>query len=286
MSMLLKNELSKYNFRDELNVQFEQRKKNNERYSLRAFAHFLNIDAPTLQKLMSGKRALGRKTIMILGTRLKLDPSEIEKYIEAYSLRRKLGTPLKNDSAEINYTTLGKEYANLVSKWSSFAVLELLNVKSFLLSSENVAKALKIPMEQAEELIVEMKEKKWIKQDETQKWISSLGKTKTDDQCEIITKASNEHMVSVIEKSLAAYNQIPRPHRTHFAKTVAIDRNLLPEYNEKLKCFMYELEKWAIEHSSHSGASEVYQLQLGVYPLTHFYEDQNAVSSASFTLKN
>lgn len=59
-TLLQKNDLNSYNFRDELKAQFEQRKKVNERYSLRAFAHFLDIDAPTLQKIKNGFQTLDK----------------------------------------------------------------------------------------------------------------------------------------------------------------------------------------------------------------------------------
>lgn len=274
MSMLLqKNEINSYNFRDELKAQFEQRKKVNERYSLRAFAHFLDIDAPTLQKIMTGKRALGKKSIVNLGTRLKIDPIEIEKYVEAHSLRRQLGTSLKNDSIRSSYTLLGEDMVELVQQWSSYAVLELLSLKDFKLSTENVVAALKIPFDAAANLIQEMKAKNWIKQNENQEWISNIGQTRTDPNSEIIEKARITLMSSIIEKSLQACNTISRKHRSHYARTVAIDRSLLPAYIEKMGSFLFELEKWMIDNSR-GKANEVFQLQVGLYPLSHYYEHE------------
>ncbi len=267
------NQLDSYNFRDELKAQFEQRKKVNERYSLRAFAHFLDIDAPTLQKIMTGKRALGKKSILNLGTRLKIDATILEKYVEAHSLRRQLGTSLKNDSIRSSYTLLGEDMADLVQQWSSYGILELLSIKDFKLSTENVVKALKIPFDMADNLIQQMKEKNWIKQTETQDWISNIGQTRTDPNSEVIEKARITLMSSIIEKSLHACKTLPRTHRSHYARTVAIDRNLLPAYIEKMGSFLFELEKWLIDNSR-GKANEVYQLQVGLYPLSHYYDEK------------
>lgn len=64
-------------FRDILRHEFERRRENNSRYSLRAFARSIGIDHSTLSQILRGRRRLTQRTIARLGGSLKLSSAEI-----------------------------------------------------------------------------------------------------------------------------------------------------------------------------------------------------------------
>jgi hypothetical protein len=63
-------------FRQRLNVEFATRRKANRRYSLRAFAIFLEIDHSTLSKVMGGGRRATVRQIRTMAQKLGLSAEE------------------------------------------------------------------------------------------------------------------------------------------------------------------------------------------------------------------
>ncbi len=60
--------------REKIAAEFEKRKETNSRYSLRGMAEHLNIDASLLRKFLRGERRLGAKSLLVLASRLQLEP--------------------------------------------------------------------------------------------------------------------------------------------------------------------------------------------------------------------
>jgi transcriptional regulator with XRE-family HTH domain len=70
-------------FRQRLNFEFATRKQTNPRYSLRAFAVFLEIDHSTLSKVMNGVRRATVTQIRGMGKKLGMPPEEITVHLAA-----------------------------------------------------------------------------------------------------------------------------------------------------------------------------------------------------------
>lgn len=64
-------------FRQRLNSEFAVRKTANIRYSLRAFAAFLETDHSTVSKIMSGARRATSKQVRTIGVKLGMSSEEI-----------------------------------------------------------------------------------------------------------------------------------------------------------------------------------------------------------------
>ena len=70
-------------FRDKLEQEFEGRRSRNPRYSLRAFAAFLETDHSTLSQILRGSRRVPGRRIRAWGSKLGLSPEETTVYIAA-----------------------------------------------------------------------------------------------------------------------------------------------------------------------------------------------------------
>jgi hypothetical protein len=70
-------------FRERLNSEFKLRQQNNPRYSLRAFAAFLQTDHSTLSQVLKGSRRAPVKQIRAWSRLLGITPEEITVFLAA-----------------------------------------------------------------------------------------------------------------------------------------------------------------------------------------------------------
>jgi hypothetical protein len=70
-------------FKERLNREFTARKQNNPRYSLRAFATFLDTDHSTLSQILKGTRRAAVKQIRAWGRKLGMSAEEITVHLAA-----------------------------------------------------------------------------------------------------------------------------------------------------------------------------------------------------------
>jgi transcriptional regulator with XRE-family HTH domain len=109
-------------FRERLTVELMRRCAENPRYSLRAFARFLQVDHATLSQILRGKRAVSASAIRKWGMRLGLDAAAIERLAQ---------TPPAAHAEDA--TVMG---------WQERAILEHVRVKDFVPSVSWLAKVL------------------------------------------------------------------------------------------------------------------------------------------------
>src|SRR5215467_2754193 len=72
-----------WEFRDKLLREFEQRKATNSRYSLRAFATFLQTDHSTLSQILRGTRPIPTDRLRLWGKKLGMTREELAVYVAA-----------------------------------------------------------------------------------------------------------------------------------------------------------------------------------------------------------
>lgn len=78
-------------FRDRLEQELAARRRLNERYSLRAFAAFLEVDHATLSQILRGKRSIPAERIEPWGRKLRVSRAEI-------ALHQAIGSLIDEDS--------------------------------------------------------------------------------------------------------------------------------------------------------------------------------------------
>jgi transcriptional regulator with XRE-family HTH domain len=72
-----------WEFRDRLERELEQRRASNTRYSLRAFAAFLETDHSTLSQILRGARPIPTDRLRVWGKKLGMSREEIAVYVAA-----------------------------------------------------------------------------------------------------------------------------------------------------------------------------------------------------------
>jgi uncharacterized protein (TIGR02147 family) len=258
-------------FRRHLSDELSLRQRRNSRYSLRAFARFLKIDAPTLQKIISGRRALGAKTLRSLAKRLELEEGEIGRYVHAHEERRRLGISLDFDRKHVSYKLLGAESLALMGRWQAYAALELTYLPYFQMSAESLAPALRMSFQEATELLREMEKADWLVKDVDGRYLSKIGPTSTDPSDPNVRKMRRQLMEQILEVSRESYSNVPQKFAAHYARTFAFDRRLLNQVMVEIRKFGNSIQ--GLTNGEGTERNEIYQLQLGFYPLTRFYDD-------------
>lgn len=100
-----------------LKKHFEQAKKKNKAYSLRAFANKLGISHSVLSEILRGKRNVSAKMAIALCEKCSL-PIEEQKHI-------------KNLFVKESHVTLSQKDFSFISEWQYFAILSLMETQLF-----------------------------------------------------------------------------------------------------------------------------------------------------------
>lgn len=124
-------------YRKIISEEFEARCARNPRYSLRAFARFLEIDPPALSKILNGQRGLSPKSALAIADRLSLGGPRRQLFVdsaEALHGRSRASRDLARQrlrNFETPFTRLGEDTLEVLRDWHHFAILELVGMPSF-----------------------------------------------------------------------------------------------------------------------------------------------------------
>src|SRR5688572_12852065 len=106
-------------FVDLLRDELLRRSARNPRYSLRAFARFLDVDPATLSQLLRGERACTERTARRLGLRLGFSAATLAACARAERDAAALTAGLREIDAILHDTAL------LAGEWTHHAILDL-----------------------------------------------------------------------------------------------------------------------------------------------------------------
>lgn len=237
-------------FRNYLNSELEKRQSKNEGYSLRAFARFLDIDPPTLSKIMNGKKLIGNRLIKRLSDRLGADhlnfaSTDIEQIKE-------------------NFRLINEDTIQFMSKWYYYGILELLEVEDFKNDSEWIAKRLGITKHQAKTAIERMLRLDMLSEKDGE-LIDNTGGKSTFIGKEVSSSARREHQRDILELALDALEDVDPLLRDQSSMTLAFNTEYLPEVKDLIKKFRRDLSKFV---DSKEQKNEVYNLGISFYPVT------------------
>jgi uncharacterized protein (TIGR02147 family) len=238
-------------FRQYLQSELVRRCQRNPRYSIRAFAKALGMDASTLAKILNGKRKLGQKAILAMSAKLDIQPSLMS---EILGLNNK-------------YQQLEQILFDVLSDWQYMAILELMTVDSFQADPRWISRALGISLSESKSYIQKLLDVGMLKIDESGKWHdTSSGKT-TNIAPGLTSISLRQLQRSFLTQAIAALENVPLNQRDQTSMIMAIDVRLLPKARERVRQFRRDLAKFL----SRSGErNDVYNLSISLFPLTQF----------------
>ena len=112
--------------------EFVKRCRNNESYSLRAFARSLGVDQSLLSKILRGKRAITQKLALTICSTLGIESEKVKQVFN------------EEQGSELNYKMIAEDIFAMISDWYHYAILELIKIKDFSSNVKWIANTLSI----------------------------------------------------------------------------------------------------------------------------------------------
>lgn len=147
----VKTSLQDYEPKSLLQRELVKRCQANSKYSLRAFAKYLEMSPTSLSFILSGARPLARKRFVEIADKLNLDPKERELFF-----KHKTGD-LKSTTEKSDYQTLTMDVFSVISDWHHYAILSLLEIPCEKLEAKWVSSRLGISVIEAKDAIERLK---------------------------------------------------------------------------------------------------------------------------------
>jgi hypothetical protein len=250
-------EEEKTSFRLWLQRQLTERCKKNSRYSLRAFAKFLSIDASSLSQILSGKRPLSKKSVQVLCQKLSAQPQDLKSF----------GLIKTNQVIDADYMQVSLDTFAVIADWYHFAILELTFVSAFKADPKWISKKLSITVDEAKSAIERLK-RLGLLLEENGSYIKSSNLL--TNQSDVMTSAAHKELQKqIIEKALLAIDECTSEEKDITSMTMAINISNLEKARELTR--KYRREMCSLLESGDQ--TQVYNLGIQLYPISKKQEN-------------
>lgn len=224
-----------------LREELQRRCERNPRYSIRAFARTLRVDAGALSRIFSGKQIPSMKMAQTLLTALELSIEEQESFLVSLSQRQQARNLQRRSFAfrAVKQGSRAKELSidlyRVIADWHHVAIMELTFTEAFGSSPRSIAKKLGISVLEAKlavqrlldlELLVE--ENGTLKK--ADKHLTTADKT-------LSTPALRKNQKQFLEKAIISLENDPIEDRSVTSMTMAIDPDKLPAARQMIREF-------------------------------------------------
>lgn len=246
--------------------------KANDRFSLRKWSELTGINAATLNLIINSKRLAPQKHLAVLASSLGFDSLATRNLERAHGrdwLREKGladdNTMARDASEDPEIHEVTSDDSILLKSWSHLALLEFTTCENFREDTDEVATRFGLSPKQVRQTFDELEQAGFV--------VRSRGRLKkknkkmrvpTQRSREIIRKFHLQMLQRAIAHLQASHDRTTFGKRLITGYTVAVN----PENVDRVKV---ALEKALLEASAQlatGSCSEVYQLQLQLFPLT------------------
>jgi uncharacterized protein (TIGR02147 family) len=249
--------------------ELSRRLETNPRYSLRAFATAIDINAGTLSQVLAGKRHLTFSKALEIIPRLDLSPIEKQTFLNSLSKATKSRDLKRVSSAykQFSSTEEPKEVSldvfNLIAEWHHYAILDLPFVKGFKSDVGWIAKRLGITITEANMAIQRLCSLELMEWKDGE-LVKTHGPLTTADKA-LTNSALKRRQKQILGKSLASLENDPIDVRNHSGMTMAISSEKIPEAKKRIEAFLQEMSLFLEEGQQ----DRMYELTVNLFPLDH-----------------
>lgn len=250
---------------------FEDKKRINPQFSLRAFAKYLKLDSAALSCILKNKRSLPRKHASFVCNRLKLDLDEKNAFINDIEnlTRTKSRKCLVNPINEFTFIEDKEKNHNLISQWEYYAILHLMDANDFLPDTKWIANRFNLDIHRVESVVGDLKDLGLIEISHNEGWKKKVRALTTSN--DISSRALRQSHKETLSMAIDKIEDVPVELRSYTSSTVCIDTKNLGEAKKIIKDFQRKLG--ALLESGQK--KEVYQLAVQLFPLTQIDEESS-----------
>lgn len=241
--------------RDLLIKSFKESKARNPAFSLRMFAIRLGIQAPVVSEVMNGKRLISRKLAQKILVGLKVE------HQLANDLLTHFPTKQSRDKKQ-NKAFIDPDQFQLVSDWWYMAIMSLAETESCEACPTFLAKRFNITLEQAGAAMTILLELGYLSQENN--FLKASGKYLRFSSA-VPDESIKKHHRQGLELAKNALTEIQIELREFGSVTFKGDPQLLELARKKLRALRNEISTLM----NTSKATEVYRLQVQLFPLTN-----------------
>lgn len=253
------------NFLVHLETELSRRKLFNSNYSLRAFARDLNIEASMLSKILRRKVPLTSKMLERLAPFLAVSPENMIIYLEQI---KKLEQSIS--LVDIPIKKLRNEELNLIREWYHFTIVELTSVSDFDSSPKWIGQKLGITTEEAELALERLIKLGFLIRQSNGNIIAThtvgSGLRIISEDHTSYLQALRDRWEQIVDKSIAAIDEVPPEKRIQRNLAVCIDSNLVEEARIQIRDFTRDLVDKLQKKSKNK--DHVFELAVSFFPLT------------------
>ncbi|MCB0357003.1 MAG: DUF4423 domain-containing protein [Bdellovibrionales bacterium] len=244
-----------------LNVEFERRKKVNEKYSLRAYARDLQFDPSTLLKILRQKRPLPLAAAERVSEQLNLSENSQRQFLQSVLHDRGIDWQEAGSPWEDSYKLDEEIHRKIISDWEYYAILNLFHLDEFYFSNEWMAKRLGLSVERTAEVVNHLILAGLIIF-RNERWERTHANIKTSDH--ITSLALQEAHRQEAYLTVNAIQNIPPSERDIVSLMLPSCPSKLKEAKKQIRGFCRQMEA-LLEAGEHS---EIYHLGIQYFPLT------------------
>ncbi len=251
-----------------LHDEFERRVRKNSRYSLRAFARSLDLNAAELSQVFRGSRRLSWKSAVRVSKAMGLTPAESKHLLMLLQNEkgRKIGLDLEiEENIELGASAVNPADFEKLGDWYHFAILNLIDTKGFEWTATHIARRLglspseaRIAMETLERSgMVQVQLSQGRRQTKSAKAFWEVGS-------QIPSESIRRYHRQCLQKAIEALDAVPMEQREFRGLGLVAAPEDLPKIKGEIKHFTEML----MQRFDRKGKTHVYQIQLAVFPLT------------------
>lgn len=250
----------------------EALQRKNPAFSLRALARKLHLSPSALSEIINGKRKISKKMAERLIERMCLDPLEAAEIRQQFSLggvnselalttNSKPGR-LSQYKKQIEFLKLNSDQFSLISEWSHFALLSLMETINFVSDASWMAQRLALTVTETQKVLNRLLDLKLITKKNKNYQPTGKALLTSDDVANQAVRKAHYEDLKLAEKVL---DQCPVELRDFTAITLAVDSNKLPEAKKMIREFQDALTQFLEDGNK----DEVYKMTFYLYPLSH-----------------
>ncbi len=262
----MNSQVDHLNYRRMLQRELEQRRFKNKAYSLRAFAANLDVSAPFLSQVISGKKHLSIDRAHGVMKKVKWPHRQKKLFLNLVQMENSKNTDAKNLSAkharalsEVDFLDLQHDRFQLVSEWHHFALVELTQIKGFREDAAWISQKVGIPAQMVMPSIERLLRTGLLKREN-----GKLQKPHTYGIGAIPSQAIQKFHRDHLEKATKALNSQIFQARDFTGQTLAINKKKLAEVKELIWEFQNKISQY---YTDETDSDSVYHLAVQFYRL-------------------
>lgn len=257
--------MENYRYLSILKRELDHRIAKNPQYSLRAFANFLNLDSGTLSAILKGKRSFPLTKIDSAIHSLELTPLDKREFKDSIIAYRNDASKRRLSSRKTERETVlvsEADYFHIISEWEYPAIITMMELEEFQLSSKWISSRLGISEERASGVLNNLEKTDLIDITESGRYkLRDIDLTTTDDIDSEALQMGHKINLDLAKEKLQL---VPVSERDYYAYTFAIHPSMLPEIKKLVRDLRVKIDSRAAKKK----ATDIFQINVQVFPLT------------------